>query len=558
MNHIRKLFHVVLLGLILLLFIMPTLASAETDTVILCIEKYQTEKGLSYDAAKKLCAESQNQTPVVTSVQRTTTQTPVQTPRTAVEDDCIKKYMDVYNLTYEDAKAKCYPVSMPTPYASPAQDPVIECIAKYQKDKGLGYDEAKKLCTAASTTQEPAYAVLPQTPQVVKKSCGDIEKTISHMNEKLKLSQGQNAESIKEYIEQLKKELKSCETNDRGVNKEATPEIKNPCDEVKILKENQEYLAKKIAYIKELIAKGEKKETDLEPYYKEANNLQERLEKMNFACQQGKPLEESPCVRLSKLEINYREINDKIQGVHDEKSRAELNEKLAYVVREITTLKQKCNAGSLGVERVESLSDVEKAYRTKQKEVFESTSEKDLQAELAKIEESKKKLLEEFGQRMQELDARHTTIVKKLEIKGGDVYIDDIKSKATRVKVNVKEKDIEIEPIDGGMAIKDGDIQVQGAIPLEYTEGAIKSSRSGKEIKIMPSELKNKTLKGINLTDIQLIDEGKPEYLAKSEKRGKLLGFIPTTVRREYRISAESGNITSTSAPWWSAIAVES
>lgn len=108
MNHSRKLFHVVLFGLILLLFVMPTLARAETDPVILCIENYQKEKGLSYDEAKKLCTESPNQTPVVTSVQRTTTQTPVQTPRTAVEDECIKKYMDVYGLTYEDAKQKCY------------------------------------------------------------------------------------------------------------------------------------------------------------------------------------------------------------------------------------------------------------------------------------------------------------------------------------------------------------------------------------------------------------------------------------------------------------------
>ncbi len=262
-----------------------------------------------------------------------------------------------------------------------------------------------------------------------------------------------------------------------------------------MLKQTIEHIKKKTEYVEELVANGEMDKSELSRYYEEYEYLNEKLEKMNSACQQG--------------------------------------------------------------EQVESLYDVEKTYRAKQKIVVEGTSEKNWQDELAKIEEEKNQLLLEFGQRMQELDARHTTIIKKLEIKGGDVYIDDIKSKATKIKVDVKEKDIEIEPIEGGVAIKDGDIQVKGAIPVEYTEGAIKSSKSGKEIKIMPSELKNKKLKGINLIDIKLIDEGMPEYLAKSEKRGKLLGIIPTTVRGEYRISAESGDITETNAPWWNSLVTE-
>lgn len=563
MNHSRKLFHVVLFGLVLLLFFMPTLVSAETDPVLICIEKYQTEKGLSYEEAKRLCTESQNQTPVVTSVQRTTTQTPVQTPMPAVEGDCIKKYMDVYGLTYEDAKAKCYPVSMPTPYASPAQDTVIECIAKYQKEKGLSYDEAKRLCTYSGITHEPAQAVLPQAYQIINRCGEELEKKLYYLIEKLNSAHGQEAESLKSDIEIVKTELKVCEVKEEPVAKPiAIPskvEItrKNPCEEAEVLKQTLEHIKKKIDYVEELVAKGEMDKSELGRYYEEYEYLKQRLEKMNFACQQGKPIEESPCARLAEFETVYKEIKNKMEATTDDKSRIELKGKLSRILEEITVLRQKCKAETLQGEQVESLYDVEKAYRAKQKIIVEGTSEKDWQAELAKIEEEKNKLLLEFAQRMQALDARQTTILKKLEIKGGDIYLDDIKSKATRVKVEVKERNIEIEPTAGGMAIIDGDTQAQGDIPLEYAGGMLKSSKSGKEIKVMPSELKNKTFKDTNLTDIELIDEGMPQYLAKSEKKGKFLGFIPTTVRREYRISAESGDVTDTSAPWWSALVSE-
>ncbi|MBU3966950.1 MAG: hypothetical protein KKG76_06220 [Euryarchaeota archaeon] len=44
---------------------------------------------------------------------------------------------------------------------------------------------------------------------------------------------------------------------------------------------------------------------------------------MSFACQQGKPLEEeSPCARLSRLELIYRQINDGIAGANDDNQEA--------------------------------------------------------------------------------------------------------------------------------------------------------------------------------------------------------------------------------------------
>lgn len=381
------------------------------------------------------------------------------------------------------------------------------------------------------------------------------EKKLSILIDKLNNAQGKDAEALKKEIEVLKIELKSCEAKVPQVAKEVTPGIKNPCDEVKMLKESLEQLKNKISYVEGLVVKGDMQKSDLEPYYREYSYLEERLNKMNFACQQGKPLEESPCVRLSKLEMIYHEINDKLQATQDEKSKKELNDKLASLAKEIAYLKQRCGAENLGAEKVESLYDIEKAYRSKQKIIVEGTSENELQTELAKIESEKKKLIEEYAQRLQELDARQSTIIKKLEIKGGKIILDDITSKSNKVKVNVVNKSVEIEPTSSGAVIIHGDIKAVGDVPLEYVDGALISSKSGKEIKILPSQIKEK-VKG-KVKEIKINDEGAPKYTTETESKGKILGFIPTKITKTYEISAESGKIISEKKPWWSFVTTE-
>jgi len=110
-------------------------------------------------------------------------------------------------------------------------------------------------------------------------------------------------------------------------------------------------------------------ETDLASYMKEYNYLRERLEKMSFACQQGKPLEESPCARLSRLEIIYKEMKDKLAGITVDKSSPKLMESLASVGKDIESLKQRCRGEKLDSEKVDTLYDLEKAYRAKQKAI---------------------------------------------------------------------------------------------------------------------------------------------------------------------------------------------
>ncbi len=468
--------------------------------------------------------------------------TPTPTATGDIVAECIAKNQKLKGLSYEDAKKLC------TVPVETTKTGIEGCIEKYMDVFKISYEEAKKRCESETSAAKTVTAVTIDR-------CGDLEKKLNILIDKLNVAKGTDVDILKKEIETLKIELKSCEAKTSTVQKDATPGIKNPCDEVKMLKESIEQLTKKISYIKELIAKGELMESDLKPYTNEYYQLTSRLEKMNFACQQGKPVEESPCARLSKLEMIYKEINDKLQSIQDEKSKLELNEKLASVVKEINTLKQKCRGENLETEKVESLYDIEKAYRAKQKVIVEGTSEKDMQTELAKIESEKRKLIEEYAQRLQELDARHSTIIKKLEIKNGKIVLDDITSKSNKVKVDVENKSIEIEPTDTGAAIIHGDIKADGNIPLEYAAGALISSKSGKEIKILPSQIKEK-VKG-KVKDIKINDEGTPKYIATTESKGKILGFIPTTITKTYEISAEDGKIISEKKSWWSFVMTE-
>lgn len=758
MNHNIRFIHVVLCGLVLFFLFAPAIASAETDTILDCIARYQ-KLGYSDEEAKKICTANLTPTAVQTTVKPTQTSTqnlpdlvvqeiycgpgnkltfnvanmltPIPSGWMAVTDvyfDGVKmgsidlgrptdgditvgsaNYLTAFDLTRamevkivvdptnsiketdegnnaKVAKVACQ-VTGDTIITTPKVDPLVECIAKQQQVRGMSYDEAKKYCTTpVESSLSPIESCTKKYMEVfgityeeasklcaagqtsanvnaVINRCGELEKKLNTLMERLRIAQGQDAENIIKDILALKTELRTCQPQAPQATKIVTPGIKNPCDEIPMIRDSLDQFERKIMVIKEAISKGEMTETDLAPYTKEYNYLRERLEKMTFACQQGKPLEEeSPCARLSRLELIYRQINDGIAGANDDNMVAALKNKLAMLAKEIETQKQRCRGEKLDTGKVDSLYDLENAYRAKQKAIVEGASDKDMQGELAKVEDEKKKLLEEFAQRTSELDARRNTIIRKLQIKDGNIILDDLKTKAKKVKVDIKEKEIEIESQDGSTTITDGDTTAQGDVPLEYSDGALISTNSGKEIKMMPGALirniegtdyvkiddeitwlpitivfsstqlspqpdppgitlpegtkgekigvgqykfllpdgqmveltnydgKTKTgdvsifgkdgaatasgMKGTltgaikpkkspaaispsGLKELILNDDGtKPEYLAKVEKNGKILWLIPATISMEYRISAETGDVTGTSAPWWSAIAL--
>lgn len=590
MNDGYKVIYIVLSGLILLnlLLVSPAISTEQTEREIsACIESYQKEKGLTYEEAKILCTDSRQSEKTIEVTQEIL---PVQD----VEDDCIRKKMDAYGLNYNDAKSKCYPVSS----ATPVYDEQMGCIEKLQKYEGLSYDEAKRQCDGVETVYPPVqsdedhcikkymdvyglnydeakqkcYTVYPDHPRdspveikteaiVMIDRCGQLEDKLYALTEALGRARDLEIGSLKKDIEIIKDELRECEVKVHTVEKiqevkeirpVKEPGINSPCDEVRFLKETYEHLERKISYIKEMIEKGEMEKSQLDDYYMELHYLEERIEKMEYACREGIKVDESPCARLSKLEMIYKEINDKLQNTVNEDSKEELEEKLGSIAEDIHALKEKCRGQDLGAENVESIYDVERAYRAKQKLIVEHASEDGLISELQEIENEKRKLLEEFYQQMQELDLRRTSIIKKFEVKGGKMYLDDMKTNSNKLKVEVKDKDIEIKVKDEGISIIDGEMEVEGDIPLEYRDGMLISSNSGEEIKIMPSDLKaKKAFAQKRFMEIRMEDKGKPRYIAKSEERGRFIGIIPMTIRKEYEVSAENGDIMDTRGPWW-------
>ncbi len=77
-----------------------------------------------------------------------------------------------------------------------------------------------------------------------------------------------------------------------------------------------------------------------------------------------------------------------------------------------------------------------------------------------------------------------------------------------------------------------------------------------KQVNVMPEEAISvaESNTGIaNASDAELIAEsGRPVYVIKAKKKGKLLSLFPVAVEFETRVDAEKGEILSAKKPWWS------
>lgn len=390
--------------------------------------------------------------------------------------------------------------------------------------------------------------VEPPKPQRIVETggdeCAEIEKTLLSLGEKLKTATMTNAPQ--EYVEEIKRE---SEIYDQKFRKcEATPSIKNPCDEIPLLKDTLERMQEKRAYLEGRVEKGEMVEAELRDYGIDILYVKKRLEQMSFACQQGKPVEESPCARLSKLEVIYREINEKIAGTQGDEAE-KLQRKLEKVAAEISVLKEKCKKEDLKEEKVESLADIERVYETKLMAYAESASKEDPVAKLKKIREEKNRLIESFADNASELDLKETTMIKKVKIESGEVSLDDVKVKVPMVKISVKGKEVEIAPLEE-VTITQGNMTVKGGIKLEYVNDTLIAAESGKPINVMPSQLKD-IVKG-EIKEVRIIDEEVPKYIVKKEEKGRLFGILSVTMSQEYEINAEHGTILAEKRPWWS------
>ncbi len=200
-------------------------------------------------------------------------------------------------------------------------------------------------------------------------------------------------------------------------------------------------------------------------------------------------------------------------------------------------------------EKVESLLDIEMRHEIRKKNAEETLPEEELKSELSEIEEEKKRLITDFAQRMDEIELRKVTIIKKLKINRDDVFLDDIKVQARPVRIDVEGREVRIEPSSRGLTLIEGDVKVEGDVEFEYENKILLASKSRKPIRFLPSQVKGK-VKG-KFKEMKMVDEEFPKYIARGEEEGRLLGFIRVNVATDYEINAENGDVLKEKKPWW-------
>jgi len=527
-----------------------------------CIKDYMSQTGNTYEDAKAKCAPP---TPYVQPI------APSAAPQNSV-DACVQKYLNSGSSS-EEAKKNC---SQQQPTATTASEtsqqitPVESCIKKYMEVFKISYDDAKAKCV--NIPQPTATAI-----QVIEKrsNCADLENQLAQLTQKIQSAQGQEADKIMAEIKKIKQEFTSCqapvssdpcvqarkniynseqqlqkgvsatetnkikttiEENNKQVANcgqvQATPTIKNPCDEIPGLKTTYEAMLKKEVQMKDLISQGQMDKTSIDDLERQMEFMKKSLEQMQFACQQGnKTVEESPCGRLTKLQMLYSQNQDQ------------------NLVKEITALKEKCLTQNLSSEKTDSLVDVEQTYKTKIKAVIENTFGQDQVNNLKQTEDQKNKLVSEVINKAKELDATNISIIKKISIGGNKIFLDGIQGNPVPVKIDVNGKEININQSNGNVVINEKGIKAEGNVKVEYQDGKLTGTNSGKPINVMPSEIKDKV--GAQPSDIKIQDNEKPEYVVKVDAKVKLLGFIPISASKNYLVDAETGTSQETK-PWWS------
>ena len=633
-------------------------ASVKAESLDECIKKYQA-MNLSYDDAKLKCSNTQTQTNVQVAPTSQNQPSPVTAPQTTtnqnVSDPCIKKYMDAYQMSYDEAKLKCYPPTQVNPTA-PGTTSGDDCIKKYMSETGNTYEDAKEKCTPITPVYVPSVApkegVTPldsciqkylnsgssyeeakkncsqevptqnQEPQlkssidgcvekyvsvfnisyaeakakctnvpqasatavqVIEKSsdCAGLENQLAQLSEKLKTAQGQETESIMAEIKKIKEKISSsCQTAatvaadpctdarrqifnyeeqlKKGVSAEeqvkiknaiealktrlqncgiqqATPTVKNPCDEIPSLKNTYEAMVKKEVQIKDLIEKGQLDKSALDDLYRQMEFLKKKLEQMQFACQQGNKPEESPCSRLAKLELLYSQSQS------------------SDLAKEIIALKERCLAQDLSSEKVDTLADVEEAYKSKLMAVVQGTFGQEQTDNLKQTEDQKGKLVGEMAKNSSELDMRGISIIDKVNISKGKVSLDNIQAPSVPVKINMNGKEMTIDPSKSEITEIDDDItwivKIDDDITWLTKDGKLVGTNSGKPINILPSEIEDKI--GAKPISIEIQDKNGPSYIAKVDANGKLFGFIPISAPKNFQVDAGTGT-SQQSNSWWS------
>ncbi len=525
--------------------------------------------------------------PIRTTPPYTVEPQPLEVPPEVIEE-CIRELSKEPEMTPEEVEKICYgmkvtravpPDTLPLPPPMPS---IEECIQELSKEPEMTLEGAKRMCTMMISPNiedrmmRECYGMLMLEPGM---TIGDVDRLCTAMSieprgycdaledklivlvRELKGASTSEQESLQEDIESIKMEMLPCELRTRAIPVIAVEvPVMDPCAEAHELRMILADMEKHRVDLKESAVKGEIEEEELDDFDREMEYLRSRLEKTSWMCNQGgkaeveveeavAEVEESPCSKLASLTSIYREIKE-LEASEEGEASEEFEAKLYALAQEISVLKDKCRRADLTMEEVESFGDVEKIYATKLKASVEGASNEELLEELKAIEEEKRRLIEDFASKIQELELKETRIIKKMRIEGGEVSLDDVKVSIPKIKIEVEGVEVEIIPGKGEVKIVEGNVTVKGNIKLEYSNKILMAVESGRPIKVLPSELIS-IVKG-EIEEVEMVDEEAPRYKIKSREKGKFLWVVPVTVAKESQVNAESGRLISEDRPWWS------
>ena len=459
-----------------------------------------------------------------------------------IEETCIKQGIDEKEceIRHENlVKSECMP---PEPICDEFKEKLIVLGEKLNSVPEDEMEDVKKEIEAIKKDYENCITV---KEDECSKLGEKIKKTEEIMNSGVILSDEQEKE-LNKKLEELKKEAENC------IQKVSeTEKIKiEPCSELEDVDEGIKEIEEKINRIKSMADLDDETKEVLKDYENKIKNLLEYKEELKQACEENAEVEETPCARLSKVKSIYEEIKNKYAG---KEMGEEIKNKLEMLESEISDLEAKCRNSDLAKENIDDFSSLKDAYKAKLEEIVKNNDVDTLEKELKKLEEEKKKIIENFLQKMNEIDLARAEIIKKIKIAKNGVFIDDMKTEASGkvFKLSVGGESLSIIPKGDGITIKTGIAEAEGDIELEYEGDVLISTLSKKPLKVLPSEIAKKFKPK---SKIIIIDDGTPKYAVPVTKKGNILGLIPVTYDALYEVSAESGDIITENKPWWTFI----
>ena len=477
---------------------------------------------------------------------------------------------------------KCPPVETPPPSSIACPLDVKICpdgsiLTRIPPDCKFPPCPEKNQNSSSTSEINNAEIKVAPAPDLLSGICLELNEKLKSISQKaLSATDGEN-QKLTEEIKKIKQELVNCQTINSDVPKISSPnepaptkqsrasiQIQNPCDEVKLIEEGIVELNKKINFIKESIKRGEAQENTLDHYYKELTFLNERLGKLNNACQQGnQPPEESPCLGLSQKETIYQELQERAKHLPANSPDVfTLQQKILTLGKEIQELKKKCRLVDIKETKIDSLLSLEKIYQTKVRETIETKSPEQILTELKKIEREKNQALKNFLVTALEIEIRKNDLIKNVKIKNQTITIDEeVVVGPKKIKIEISGEPTILDFNSSPPLITDVNVSTQiiGDTGLEIKNGKLFGNESKKEINISPSQAQIKIIRFSQDANWKVSSiEDNPifgvRYKAINQRKAKFLGFLPieTTISQTAEIDATNGEIIKINKPWWS------